>query len=146
MSPGPASSPDARVPCTGILSGPGEDLRGDQGSSYADGALVARNAVTDGPGAVWNVGILTDDSSNRITVRDNVVHDYVASIGGCGEERGNRERGNRPVRNIRYTGNYWDDKVPTWIFRRPYPRAWPPAPPAPRPRPPYRRRLGLEPR
>ncbi|MGY5115398.1 right-handed parallel beta-helix repeat-containing protein [Streptomyces sp. 900105755] len=190
------------VPYTGILSGPSEDLRGltrrtrilgnrvfatnrlladgggiylrgDQGPSYADGALVARNAVTDSPGAVWNIGIYTDDSSNRVTVRDNVVHDYVASIGGCSENWGNR-----PVRNIRYTGNYWDDKVPTWLARRPYPGAWPPAPdcgdpqhlhftsntlltranPCPThptctaitaaagPRPPYRSRLGLGPR
>ncbi|MEU9407702.1 right-handed parallel beta-helix repeat-containing protein [Streptomyces sp. NPDC048281] len=140
------------VPYTGILSGPSEDLRGltrrnriignrvfatnrlladgggiylrgDQGPGYADGALVARDAVTDSPGAVWNVGIYTDDSSNHITVRDNVVHDYVASIGGCSENWGNR-----PVRNIRYTGNYWDDKVPAWLARRPYPGAWPPAP------------------
>ncbi|MGW4914107.1 right-handed parallel beta-helix repeat-containing protein [Streptomyces sp. NPDC004270] len=140
------------VPYTGILSGPSEDLRGltrrnrilgnrvfatnrlladgggiylrgEQGPSYAAGALVARNAVTDSAHGVWNVGIYTDDSSNRITVRDNVVHDYVASIGGCSENWGNR-----PVRNIRYLNNYWDDKVPTWLPRRPYPGAWPPAP------------------
>ncbi|MFF7981716.1 right-handed parallel beta-helix repeat-containing protein [Streptomyces sp. NPDC007901] len=187
------------VPYTGILSGPSEDLRGltrrnrivgnrvfasnrlladgggiylrgEQGPSYADGALVARNVVTDSPQGVWNVGIYTDDSSNRVTVRDNVVHDYVASIGGCSENWGGR-----PVRNIRYTGNYWDDKVPGWLARRPYPGAWPPAPDCgdPRhlhfthntlltpaapcaarpactaiattagPRPPYRRALGL---
>ncbi|MFF4896577.1 right-handed parallel beta-helix repeat-containing protein [Streptomyces sp. NPDC001068] len=140
------------VPYTGILSGPSEDLRGltrrnrvlgnrvfatnrlladgggiylrgDQGPSYADGALVARNAVTDSAAGVWNVGIYTDDSSNRVTVRDNVVHDYVASIGGCSENWGNR-----PVRNIRYIDNHWDDKVPAWLPRRPYPGAWPPAP------------------
>ncbi|MER6536575.1 hypothetical protein ABT215_22760 [Streptomyces sp900105755] len=42
---------------------------------------------------------------------------------GCSENWGNR-----PVRNIRCTGNYWDDKVPAWLARRPYPGAWPPAP------------------
>ncbi|MCT9077484.1 right-handed parallel beta-helix repeat-containing protein [Streptomyces fulvoviolaceus] len=140
------------VPYTGILSGPSEDLRGlmhrnrivgnrvfatnrllvdgggiylrgEQGTSYADGAVVSGNAVTDSRYGIWNVGIYTDDSSKWITVRRNVVHNYRASIGGCSEEWGNR-----PVRNVRYHGNFWDDAVPDWLARRDYPGAWPPAP------------------
>ncbi|MFF7258752.1 right-handed parallel beta-helix repeat-containing protein [Streptomyces sp. NPDC008159] len=140
------------VPYTGILSGPSEDLRGlmrggrivgnrvfatnqlladgggiylrgEQGTSYADGLVVSDNAVTDSRYGVWNVGIYTDDSSNWMTVRHNAVYDYRASIGGCSEEWGNR-----PVRHVRYHGNFWDDAVPDWLPRRPYPGGWPPAP------------------
>ncbi|NUT27732.1 MAG: right-handed parallel beta-helix repeat-containing protein [Streptomyces sp.] len=140
------------VPYTGILSGPSEDLRGlmrgnrivgnrvfatnrlladgggiylrgEQGTSHKDGAVVSGNAVTGSAYGEWNVGIYTDDSSNWITVRDNAVHSYRASIGGCSEEWGDR-----PVRNIRYRGNFWDDAVPDWLPRRDYPGGWPPAP------------------
>ncbi|GAA2635685.1 hypothetical protein SMC26_34615 [Actinomadura fulvescens] len=52
----------------------------------------------------------------------NVVYDYVASIGGCSEEWGNR-----PVQNVRYRANFWDDAVPEWLKRRDHPGAWPPA-------------------
>ncbi|MER5940810.1 right-handed parallel beta-helix repeat-containing protein [Streptomyces sp. NPDC001928] len=140
------------VPYTGILSGPAEDvrglmsgnrivgnrvfatnrlladgggiyLRGEQGTSYADGAVVSGNAVTDSAYGIWNVGIYTDDSSRWITVRDNAVHDYRASIGGCSEDWGDR-----PVRDVRFHGNFWDDAVPDWLPRRDYPGGWPPAP------------------
>ncbi|WP_369170816.1 right-handed parallel beta-helix repeat-containing protein [Streptomyces sp. R28] len=140
------------VPYTGILSGPSEDLRGlmrgnritgnrvfatnqllvdgggiylrgEQGTSHADGLVVSDNAVTDSRYGVWNVGIYTDDSSNWMTVRHNAVYNYRASIGGCSEEWGDR-----PVRNVRYQGNFWDDAVPEWLPRRSYPGAWPPAP------------------
>ncbi|MFG2001120.1 right-handed parallel beta-helix repeat-containing protein [Spirillospora sp. NPDC048911] len=140
------------VPYSGILSGPSEDLRGitrghrivdnrvfrtnrlladgggiylrgEQGTSFANGAVVSGNAVTDSKFTPeWNVGIYTDDSSNWFTVDRNVVYGYVASIGGCSEEWGNR-----PVQNVRYRGNFWDDAVPEWLKRRDYPGAWPPA-------------------
>ncbi|MEV6166724.1 right-handed parallel beta-helix repeat-containing protein [Streptomyces sp. NPDC051954] len=139
------------VPYTGILSGPSDDLRGimrrnrilgnrvfatnrlladgggiylrgEQGSSFADGAVISGNAVTASKYGVWNVGIYTDDSTNWVTVDRNAVHDYVASIGGCSEEWGDR-----PVRNVRYRGNFWDDAVPEWLERREFPGAWPPA-------------------
>ncbi|MGC9538386.1 right-handed parallel beta-helix repeat-containing protein [Streptomyces sp. UG1] len=140
------------VPYTGILSGPADDpgglmsgnrvignrvfatnpllpdgggiyLRGEQGTSYADGAVVSGNVVTDSAYGDWNVGIYTDDSSRWITVRDNAVHGYRASIGGCSEDWGDR-----PVRNVRFRGNFWDDTVPDWLPRRDYPGGWPPAP------------------
>ncbi|MGF0174614.1 right-handed parallel beta-helix repeat-containing protein [Streptomyces sp. Marseille-Q5077] len=140
------------VPYSGILSGPAEDvrglmsgnrivgnrvfatnrlladgggiyLRGEQGTSYADGAVVSGNTVTDSAYGPWNVGIYTDDSSKWITVRDNAVHSYRASIGGCSEDWGNR-----PVQNVRFHGNFWDDTVPDWLPRRSYPGGWPPAP------------------
>ncbi|MER6290208.1 right-handed parallel beta-helix repeat-containing protein [Streptomyces sviceus] len=139
------------VPYSGILSGPGDDLRGimrrnrildnrvfatnrllvdgggiylrgEQGSSFADGAVIRGNAVTDSKYGEWNVGIYTDDSTNWVTVDRNTVYDYVASIGGCSEEWGDR-----PVQNVRYRGNFWDDTVPEWVERREFPGAWPPA-------------------
>jgi hypothetical protein len=139
------------VPYSGITSGPADDvhglmhgnriignritrtnlvlddgggiyLRGEQGSSYADGGIVRDNAVSDSRNGFWRVGIYTDDSTNRLTVVHNAVYNYVASIGGCSEEWGNR-----PVQNIRYVGNYWDDAVPDWVPRRSYPGAWVPA-------------------
>ncbi|OPG06989.1 hypothetical protein B1R27_15360 [Streptomyces sp. GKU 895] len=139
------------VPYSGILSGPGDDLRGimhrnrildnrvfatnqelqdgggiylrgEQGSSFADGAVISGNAVTDSKYGDWNVGIYTDDSTNWVTVDRNTVYDYVASIGGCSEEWGDR-----PVQNVRFRGNFWDDAVPEWVERREYPGAWPPA-------------------
>jgi hypothetical protein len=140
------------VPYTGILSGPSDDLRGlmrgnrvignrvfatnrlladgggiylrgEQGTSYANGAVVSGNAVTDSAYGTWNVGVYTDDSSRWITVRDNAVHSYRASIGGCSENWGDR-----PVQNVRFHGNFWDDTVPDWLPRRSYPGGWPPAP------------------
>jgi hypothetical protein len=140
------------VPYSGILSGPSDDLRGimhrnrilnnrvfrtnrlladgggiylrgEQGTSFADGAVISGNAVTESKFTPdWNVGIYTDDSTNWVTVDRNVVYDYVASIGGCSEEWGNR-----PVQNVRYHRNFWDDAVPDWLQRRDYPGAWPPA-------------------
>ncbi|TDD32278.1 right-handed parallel beta-helix repeat-containing protein [Actinomadura sp. KC06] len=140
------------VPYIGILSGPSEDLRGimhgnrvlnnrvfrtnrlladgggiylrgEQGTSYGDGAVVSGNAVTESKfNPEWNVGIYTDDSSKWMTVDRNVVYGYVASIGGCSEEWGGR-----PVQNVRFRGNFWDDAVPGWLERKEYPGAWPPA-------------------
>ncbi|MEW2564391.1 right-handed parallel beta-helix repeat-containing protein [Streptomyces griseorubiginosus] len=139
------------VPYSGILSGPADDLRGimrgnrildnrvfatnrllvdgggiylrgEQGTSFADGAVISGNAVTDSKYGEWNVGIYTDDSTNWVTVDRNAVYDYVASIGGCSEEWGDR-----PVQNVRYRGNFWDDAVPEWVARREFPGAWPPA-------------------
>ena len=140
------------VPYSGILSGPSDDLRGimrgnrilgnrvlrtnrllsdgggiylrgEQGTSYADGAVISGNVVTESKFTPeWNVGIYTDDSTNRMTIDRNVVYDYVASIGGCSEEWGNR-----PVQNVRYRGNFWDDAVPSWLERRSFPGAWVPA-------------------
>ncbi|MFC4055903.1 right-handed parallel beta-helix repeat-containing protein [Actinomadura syzygii] len=140
------------VPYGGILSGPSEDLRGimrgnrildnrvfrtnrlladgggiylrgEQGTGFADGAVISGNVVTESKfNPEWNVGIYTDDSTNWVTVDRNVVYDYVASIGGCSEEWGNR-----PVQNVRYRGNFWDDAVPSWLKRREFPGAWPPA-------------------
>ncbi|MCX5359224.1 right-handed parallel beta-helix repeat-containing protein [Streptomyces sp. NBC_00124] len=139
------------VPYTGILSGPADDLRGvmrgnrildnrvfatnrlladgggiylrgEQGTSFADGAVISGNAVTSSRHGEWNVGIYTDDSTNWTTVDGNAVYDYVATIGGCSEEWGDR-----PVRNVRYRGNFWDDAVPSWLERRDFPGAWPPA-------------------
>ncbi|MFD5594032.1 right-handed parallel beta-helix repeat-containing protein [Streptomyces griseorubiginosus] len=139
------------VPYSGILSGPGDDLRGvmrrnrildnrvfatnrllvdgggiylrgEQGTSFADGAVISGNAVTDSKYGEWNVGIYTDDSTNWVSVDRNTVYDYVASIGGCSEEWGDR-----PVQNVRYRGNFWDDAVPEWVARREFPGAWPPA-------------------
>ncbi|MGC0406328.1 hypothetical protein RKD27_008972 [Streptomyces sp. SAI-126] len=139
------------VPYSGILSGPGDDLRGimrrnrildnrvfttnrlledgggiylrgEQGTSFADGAVIGGNAVTDSKYGEWNVGIYTDDSTNWVTVDRNTVYNYVASIGGCSEEWGDR-----PVQNVRYRGNFWDDSVPEWVERREFPGAWPPA-------------------
>jgi hypothetical protein len=143
------------VPYTGILSGPSEDLRGimrgnrildnrvfqtnkllddgggiyvrgEHGTSYEDGLVIAGNAVTDSDtGGEWGVGIYTDDSTNWATVDRNAVYDYVAAIGGCSEEWGNR-----PVQNVRYRQNHWDDAVPDWLQRREFPGAWVPADPA----------------
>ncbi|WP_433461804.1 right-handed parallel beta-helix repeat-containing protein [Spirillospora sp. CA-128828] len=140
------------MPYSGILSGPSDDLRGimhgnrilnnrvfrtnrlladgggiylrgQQGASFADGALISGNAVTESKfDPEWNVGIYTDDSSNWVTFDRNVVYDYVASIGGCSEEWGKR-----PVQNVRYRENFWDDAVPEWLKRKDYPGAWPPA-------------------
>ncbi|NNN30284.1 right-handed parallel beta-helix repeat-containing protein [Streptomyces sp. S3(2020)] len=139
------------VPYTGILSGPADDLRGimrgnrildnrvfatnrlladgggiylrgEQGTSFADGAVISGNAVTSSRYGEWNVGIYTDDSTAWTTVAGNAVYDYVAAIGGCSEEWGDR-----PVRNVRYRGNFWDDAVPSWLGRRDFPGAWPPA-------------------
>lgn len=139
------------VPYTGILSGPAEDLRGlmhgnrilgnrvfatnrllpdgggiylrgEQGTSFEDGAVISGNAVTSSDHGDWNVGIYTDDSTNWTTVAGNAVYDYVAAIGGCSEEWGDR-----PVRNVRYRDNFWDDAVPEWLERRDFPGAWPPA-------------------
>ena len=139
------------VPYTGILSGPADDLRGimrgnrilgnrvfatnrlladgggiylrgEQGTSFADGAVISGNAVTSSKYGEWNVGIYTDDSTNWTTVDGNAVYDYVAAIGGCSEEWGDR-----PVRHVRYRGNFWDDAVPSWLERRDFPGAWPPA-------------------
>ncbi|MDH6605077.1 hypothetical protein M2164_000712 [Streptomyces sp. SAI-208] len=139
------------VPYSGILSGPGDDLRGvmrhnrivnnrvfatnrlledgggiylrgEQGTSFADGAVISGNAVTSSKHGDWKVGIYSDDSTNWATVDGNAVYDYVASIGGCSEEWGDR-----PVQNVRYRGNFWDDAVPAWVTRRDYPGAWPPA-------------------
>ncbi|RFS82266.1 right-handed parallel beta-helix repeat-containing protein [Actinomadura spongiicola] len=140
------------VPYIGILSGPSEDLRGimhgnrilnnrvfrtnrlladgggiylrgEQGTSYADGAVISGNAVTESKfNPDWNVGIYTDDSSRWMTVDRNVVYDYAASIGGCSEEWGDR-----PVQDVRFRGNFWDDAVPSWLERKDYPGAWPPA-------------------
>lgn len=59
-----------------------------------------------------------------MTVDRNVVYDYVAAIGGCSEEWGDR-----PVRNVRYRQNHWDDAVPDWLERREFPGAWVPADP-----------------
>jgi hypothetical protein len=141
------------VPYSGILSGPSEDLRGimrgnrivgnrvsrtnqllddgggiyvrgEQGTSYGDGLVISGNAVTDSDHGEWGVGIYTDDSTNWVTVDRNAVYDYVAAIGGCSEEWGDR-----PVRNVRYRGNAWDDAVPDWLERREYPGAWVPADP-----------------
>lgn len=141
------------VPYSGILSGPAEDLRGimrgngilnnrvfntnrllidgggiyvrgEQGTSYADGLTIGGNAVTDSEYGVWGVGIYTDDSTNWVTVDRNAVYDYAAAIGGCSEEWGDR-----PVRNVRYRRNHWDDAVPDWLERREYPGAWVPADP-----------------
>jgi hypothetical protein len=141
------------VPYSGILTGPSEDLRGimrgnrilgnrvfhtnrllndgggiylrgEQGTSYADGAVIAGNAVTDSEYGEWGVGIYTDDSTNWVTVDRNAVYDYVAAIGGCSEEWGDR-----PVQNVRYRQNHWDDAVPEWLQRREYPGAWVPADP-----------------
>lgn len=97
------------VPYTGILSGPSEDLRGimrgnrilnnrvfhtnrllndgggiyvrgEQGTSYADGLVIAGNAVTDSDyGGEWGVGIYTDDSTNWATVDRNAVYDYCST-------------------------------------------------------------------
>jgi hypothetical protein len=139
------------VPYSGILAGPSDDLRGimrrnrildnrvfatnrlledgggiylrgEQGRSFDDGAVISGNAVTDSKHGDWKVGIYTDDSTNWVTVDRNTVYDYVASIGGCSEEWGDR-----PVQNVRYRGNFWDDAVPQWLERREFPGAWPPA-------------------
>ncbi|MGW1610764.1 hypothetical protein ACWCQZ_15365 [Streptomyces sp. NPDC002285] len=37
-------------------------------------------------------------------------------------------RGNRPVQNVRFHGNFRDDTVPDWLPRRSYPGGRPPAP------------------
>ncbi len=136
------------VPYTGILSGPNPDLRnlaqgnriignrvfdtnlvlsdgggiylrGDQGSSYADGAVLSGNAVTNEGRDLFSIGLYTDDTTNWATVLDNAVFGYPASIGGCDELP------DRPVSNIRYTGNFWDDALPEYLERRPIPGAWP---------------------
>ncbi|MGA4838420.1 hypothetical protein [Streptomyces sp. G45] len=100
--------------------GGGIYLRGEQGTSYADGALVQGNAVTDARRGGFTIGLYTDDATRYVTARDNVVHSYLASLGGCDEP-------GRPVRHLRYAGNFWDDAVPDGIARRPYPGAWPTA-------------------
>ncbi|WP_242886490.1 right-handed parallel beta-helix repeat-containing protein [Actinomadura litoris] len=139
------------VPYSGILSGPSDDLRGimhrnrilnnrifqtnlalpdgggiylrgEHGTSFADGALISGNAVNDSKRPDWNVGIYTDDSTNYVTVSRNATFDYAAAIGGCSEVWGSR-----PVQNVRYVGNFWDDAVPSWVARRTYPGAWPTA-------------------
>ncbi|GGK80273.1 hypothetical protein [Streptomyces flaveus] len=79
-----------------VHRGGGIYLRGEQGSSFADGAVISGNAATDSKHGDWNVGIYTDDSTNWVTVDRNTVYDYVASIGAC-----NEEWGNRPVQNVR---------------------------------------------
>jgi hypothetical protein len=139
------------VPYSGILSGPTDDVRGimhgnrilnnrvfttnrlledgggiyvrgEQGTSHADGMVISGNAVTDSDYGDWKVGIYTDDSTNWVTVDRNAVYHYVASIGGCSEEWGGR-----PVQNVRYRANHWDDAVPEWLERRDFPGAWVPA-------------------
>ncbi|WP_262699601.1 MULTISPECIES: right-handed parallel beta-helix repeat-containing protein [Streptomyces] len=101
-----------------LNDGGGIYIRGEQGSSFDNGALLSGNVVTDSRQGDFNIGLYTDDATNWVTVRDNVVHSYLASVGGCDEP-------GRPVRNIRYLDNFWDDTVPTGIVRRPYPGAWP---------------------
>src|SRR4029078_1759613 len=82
---------------TALVDGGGIYLRGEQGTGYRHGALVAGNAVTDDGGHERNLGVYTDHSNTWVTVRDNVVYRSVASIGGCSEEWGDR-----PVRHVRY--------------------------------------------
>ncbi|WP_207400962.1 right-handed parallel beta-helix repeat-containing protein [Actinomadura roseirufa] len=138
-------------PYSGILSGPSEDLRGlmhrnrilnnrvyatnrllddgggiylrgEQGTSFEDGAVISGNAVTDSKDTEWNIGIYTDDSTNWVSVDRNAAYNYVASIGGCSEVKDGR-----PIQNVRYRENFWDDAVPPFVKRRDYPGAWPPA-------------------
>ncbi|TDD86716.1 right-handed parallel beta-helix repeat-containing protein [Actinomadura rubrisoli] len=103
-----------------LNDGGGIYLRGAQGHGYADGAVLRGNAVTGAPGE-FNIGIYTDDTTRYVRVTGNAVYRYVASIGGCSEAP------ERPVSDVRYSGNFWDDAVPSWLKRREYPGAWPPA-------------------
>ncbi|MFD0689148.1 right-handed parallel beta-helix repeat-containing protein [Actinomadura fibrosa] len=105
-----------------LADGGGIYLRGRQGSSLADGALIAGNAVTDSPHNPFDIGIYTDDTIEWVTVRGNVIYRYRGSIGGCSETAQGR-----PVRNVRYQANFWDDTVPDDVKRRPYPGTWPSA-------------------
>lgn len=105
-----------------IGDGGGIYLRGSQGDSYADGALVKGNVVTNArtdAGGFFNIGIYTDDGSKWVTVADNATYDNLAAIGGCDESP------RRPVDRIRFTGNFWDDAVPEGIDRMDFPGAWP---------------------
>jgi hypothetical protein len=105
-----------------LQDGGGIYLRGEQGRSYEDGALIQGNVVTDSRKGEFNIGIYTDDTSNWMTVKSNVVYRYIGSIGGCSEAPQGR-----PVDHVRYQGNFWDDAVPDSVKRRSYPGVWPPA-------------------
>ncbi|MGC0343833.1 hypothetical protein RKD20_008867 [Streptomyces sp. SLBN-8D4] len=54
--------------------------------------------------------------------QDRLRHHQYRPPNLCSEEWGNR-----PVQNVRYRGNFWDDAVPEWVARREFPGAWPPA-------------------
>jgi hypothetical protein len=102
--------------------GGGIYLRGSQGDSYDDGAVLEGNVVTGSPQdaeAFFNIGLYTDDSSEWITVRDNVSYDNMASIGGCDESP------DRPVSHLRFEGNFWDDPDQEGIPRVGIPGTWP---------------------
>jgi hypothetical protein len=101
--------------------GGGIYIRGAQGTSYADGLLLSGNVVTGArleQEAIFNAGIYTDDTTNWITVRGNVIYDYLASIGGCDEQ-------GAPVDQVRFEGNFWDGAVPAWVDRLHIPGGWP---------------------
>lgn len=101
--------------------GGGIYLRGEQGTSYADGTVLTGNVVTGGrleQESIFNAGIYTDDTTSWVTVRGNVSHGYLAAIGGCDEPE-------RPVDHVRYLRNFWDDAVPEWVERRDFAGAWP---------------------
>lgn len=115
---------DNRVTATNqvLQDGGGIYLRGEQGKSYSDGGLVQGNVVTDSRKGEFNIGIYTDDTTNYLTVKNNVVYRYIGSIGGCSEAPQGR-----PIDHVTYQGNFWDDTVPDSVKRRSYPGVWPPA-------------------
>lgn len=105
--------------------GGGIYMRGEQGPTLAEGALIRGNVITDSrrdATASVTLGIYTDDTTNRVRLRDNVVYDHLAAFGGC-----SYADFDAPVANVRYVGNFWDAATPEQeylIGTGRYPGAW----------------------
>lgn len=96
-----------------LIDGGGIYTSADQGTSFANGALIRGNVVHDvlnrQPGSDFPIpiGIYNDNEGDWITSRGNVVYGNRAPLGGVAPKR------------IRFEGNFWDDDKPMW---------WPPSP------------------
>ncbi|HVX46351.1 MAG TPA: right-handed parallel beta-helix repeat-containing protein [Mycobacteriales bacterium] len=81
---------------------------GPQGPSFADGALIAGNVVSDStnPVSVARIyppyAIYTDDGADNVTVRNNAIFRNQRGLGGVAPGR------------VRFTGNFWDDDSGVW--------------------------------
>jgi Right handed beta helix region len=83
-------------------------LNGPQGPSFADGALVEGNVVRDSTNPVAAYpplppyAIYTDDGSDNVTIKNNVIYHNQRPLGGVAPAR------------IRFTANFWDDTQAVW--------------------------------
>jgi Right handed beta helix region len=94
-------------PLTVLNDGGGIYTAGELGTSFENGAEISGNVVTHpGPANMFRVGIYTDWLSNWAKVRENVVHGITIASGGCAFHY---------IRNIQFTGNFWDRNAPIWF-------------------------------